>query len=104
MLYRELNGRAVSALGVRLRKLSNIGDKKINYLKLFRASEGTLSRWSRLHLQSLALTNPHWARVVYGPFSLCVIHKEGLCPSSEDINRLITMIKICMSVGNIQIL
>jgi hypothetical protein len=25
----------------------------------------------------------------YGPFSLCVIHKEGLCPSSGDINRLI---------------
>jgi hypothetical protein len=32
-------------------------------------------------------TNLH--RVVgYGPFSLCVIHKEGLCPSSVDINRL----------------
>jgi hypothetical protein len=26
--------------------------------------------------------------VGYGPFSLWVIHKEGLCPSSEDINRL----------------
>jgi hypothetical protein len=37
---------------------------------LSRASEGTLSRWSRLHLQSLAPTNPHLARVVgYGPFS-----------------------------------
>jgi hypothetical protein len=24
----------------------------------------------------------------YGPFSLCVMHKEGLCPSSKDINRL----------------
>jgi hypothetical protein len=37
-------------------------------------------------------TNPHWARVVgYGPFSLCVIHKEGLCPSSGDINRLMMM-------------
>jgi hypothetical protein len=32
----------------------------------------------RLHLQSLAPTNPHWARVVgYGPFFLCVFHKEG---------------------------
>jgi hypothetical protein len=50
--------------------------------------EGTLSRWYRLHLQWLADTNPHWARVVgYGPFSLCVIHKEGLCPCG-DINRL----------------
>jgi hypothetical protein len=37
-------------------------------------------------------TNPHWARVVsYGLFSLCVIHKEGLCPSSGDIDWLIMM-------------
>jgi hypothetical protein len=42
--------------------------------------------------------NPHWACVVgYGPFSLCVIHKEGLCPSSGDINRLMVMIKIRLS-------
>jgi hypothetical protein len=34
-------------------------------------------------LQSLAPTNPLWALAVgYVPFSLCVIHKEGLCPSS----------------------
>jgi hypothetical protein len=40
-------------------------------------------------------TNPHWARVVgYGQFSLWVIHKEGLCPSSGDINRLMTMMMI----------
>jgi hypothetical protein len=25
------------------------------------------------------------------PFSLCVIHKEGLCPCSGDINRLMMM-------------
>jgi hypothetical protein len=62
------------------------------YLEHLRASEGTLSRWSRPHLQSIAPTNPHWAHVVgYGPFSLCVIHKEGLFPSSEDINRLMMM-------------
>jgi hypothetical protein len=82
--------------GVRSRKLSNVGQllegwSKIYYLELLRASEGTLSHWSRLHLQSLAPTNPHWARVVYGPFSLCVIYKEGLCPSSRDINRLMIM-------------
>jgi hypothetical protein len=29
---------------------------KIYYLELLRASEGTLNRWSRLHLQSLAPT------------------------------------------------
>jgi hypothetical protein len=28
---------------------------------------------------------------IYGPFSLCVIHKEGLCPSSGDINQLMMM-------------
>jgi hypothetical protein len=37
-------------------------------------------------------TNPHWARVVgYGPFSLWVIHKKGLCLSSGDNNRLMMM-------------
>jgi hypothetical protein len=29
--------------------------------------------------------------VGYYTFSLCVIHKEGLCPSSGDINRLMMM-------------
>jgi hypothetical protein len=52
---------------------------KINYLEFLRASEDTLSRSSRPHLQSLAPTNRHWARVVgYGLFSLCVIHKPSL--------------------------
>jgi hypothetical protein len=66
-----------------LRKLSNIGQSldgrpKFYYLELLRASEGMLSRWSQLHLQSLAPTNPHWACVVgYGRFSVCIIHKEG---------------------------
>jgi hypothetical protein len=69
--------------------------KKKYYLEFLRASKGTLSRWSQLYLQSLAPTNPHWARVVgYGPFSLCVIHKEGLCPSRGDTNRLMMMMKL----------
>ncbi|RVE46587.1 hypothetical protein evm_008774 [Chilo suppressalis] len=38
-------------------------EKSHRSLELLCASEGTLSRWSRLHLQSLAPTNPHWARV-----------------------------------------
>jgi hypothetical protein len=53
-------------------------------IELRRASEDTLSRWSRLHLQSLASTNPHWAR----------IHKEALCPSSGGINRMMMMMKL----------
>jgi serine/threonine protein kinase len=41
--------------------------------------------------------NLHWARVVgCGPFSLCVIHKEGLCHSSVDINRLMMMMMMMM--------
>jgi hypothetical protein len=57
----ELGGRAVSALSVRSRKISIVsrgstwmGDQY--YLELLRASEGTLSCWSRLHLQSIAST------------------------------------------------
>jgi hypothetical protein len=47
---------------------------KIYYLEFLRALEGTLS-WSRLYLQSLAPTNPHWSCVVgYDPFFLGVIH------------------------------
>jgi hypothetical protein len=90
----ELAGPAVSALRRAIAEVkqrwSVIG--KIYYLELLRALEGTYSHWSRLHLQFLAPTNPHWGRVVgYGPFSLCVIHKEGLCPSSGGINMLIMM-------------
>jgi hypothetical protein len=82
----KLDGSTVSVLGVRSQKLSNIGRwsdgwPKIYYLELLRASEGTLSRWSRLYWQSLAPRG-------YDPLSLWVIHKEGLCPSSGDINRL----------------
>jgi hypothetical protein len=88
-------------MNVQSRKLSKIGQSldgwpKIYYLELLRASEGTLSRKSWLHLQSLAPTNPHWARVVgYGLFSLCVIHKKGLWPCSGDINVMMMMMMTC---------
>jgi hypothetical protein len=72
--------------GVRSRKLSNVSQSPASLCF------GTLSCWSWLQLQSLAPTNPHCARVVgYDPFSLCVIHKERLCPSSVDINRQMMM-------------
>jgi hypothetical protein len=65
MVKEELDGPAVSALGVRSLKLSSVhkgmdgrGWKTKNfYLQLLRASKGTLSCWSRLHLQSLAPTS-----------------------------------------------
>jgi hypothetical protein len=37
--------------------------------------------------------------VGYGPFFLCVIHKEELCPSSGDMNRLMMIM-----IGNYNIL
>jgi hypothetical protein len=39
----------------------------------------------------------------YDPFFLCVIYKEGLCPSSGDINRLMMIIfkiRIASEVSN----
>jgi hypothetical protein len=93
--------------GVRSRKLSVVShwmdDQKFT-IEFLRTLEGMLSRWSRLHLQSLAPTNPHWTRVVgYGPLSLYVIPKEGLCPSSKDINKLI-MMKFLHNVAAITII
>jgi hypothetical protein len=77
---------------------SSDGWPKMYYFELLRASKGTQSRWTNglyaavsLYLQ-LATINPHWARVVgYGPFSLWVVHKEGLCPSNGYINGLMMM-------------
>jgi hypothetical protein len=64
---------------------------KIYYLDILRASEGTLRRWARLYLQSLAPTNPHWAGPRGGLWPVLLMCKEGLCPSSGDINRLMMM-------------
>jgi hypothetical protein len=56
-------------------------------------TDSMVARWPPGHLgvhsrklSNVPPTNPHWARAVgYGPFSLCVIRKEGLCPSSGAI-------------------
>jgi hypothetical protein len=91
--FEELDSPAVSALRCAISEVkqrwSLNGWPKIYNLELLPASEGTLSHCSRLHLQSLAPTNPHWARGGLWPdLLMCVIHKEGLCPSSGDFNRL----------------
>jgi hypothetical protein len=57
LLSEELDGSAVSAIAEAKQRSqwSFIGwVTKIHYLELLRASEGTLSHWSRLHLQSLS--------------------------------------------------
>jgi hypothetical protein len=67
-------------------------DTSANAWGKFRASEST-------DLPQ-APTNPHWARMMgYGPFSLWVIHKERLCPRSEDIIRLMMMIISTNAIG-----
>jgi hypothetical protein len=90
--------------GVLSRKLSNVGQSLDRWKKFTISNSSTLSRWSRLHLQSLVPTNLHWASVVcYGPLFLCVIHKEDLCSSSGDINRLMmntSKLKKLHRIGN----
>jgi hypothetical protein len=68
-------------------------DDKLNIaLTVKYSNESALVLYLWLSIEDYLPTNPHWARVVgYGPFSLCVIHKEGLCPSSGDINGLMMM-------------
>jgi hypothetical protein len=68
--------------GVRSQKLSNVGQSldgwpNIYYLEFLRASEGTLSRWSRLHLQ-LMLQN----------VSLLNLHNEGFIGGSKQPMRV----------------
>jgi hypothetical protein len=87
---------AINALDVRSRKLSNfckdIGYRMDNKYLLSRAPS-CFGRYFNL-LVPAAFTvvktdHLHWASVVgYCPVSLYVIHKEELCLSSEDINRL----------------
>jgi hypothetical protein len=79
----DLNGAAASALCVRSRKLSNVGKSWDGWLKIyplehFRASEGPLSRWSRL-------SGGLWSITLMRALS----YKEGLCPRIGDSNRLI---------------
>jgi hypothetical protein len=40
---------------------------------------------------AFAVVSTHQPALGYGPFSVCVIHKEGICPSSGDINGLMMM-------------
>jgi hypothetical protein len=84
----ELDGSVVSALR-----------RAIAKVKQHWSVRNTLSHWSQLHFQPLALTNQHWARVVgYGPISVCVIHKEILCPSIGDINGLMINISLLKNI------
>jgi hypothetical protein len=83
----ELDGSAVTALRRTIAEVkqrwSLDGWPKIYYLELLRASEGTFA--------AFAVVSTHQSELSpRGGFSLCVIHKEGLCFSS--INRLMMII------------
>jgi hypothetical protein len=97
LIFEKLDGPALSALGVLSGKLSDVDRSWVTKNLIFRAP----SCFGR-HVKPLvpavyavvSPTNPHWVPVVgYDPFSLWVIHKEALCPSSRDINRLMMMMK-----------
>jgi hypothetical protein len=78
-------GRSARRTIVEVKQHGRLGNRNFIFSSSHRASEGTLSQ-SRLYLQLL------WLIVGYGSFSLWVgYNKEGLCPSSGDINRLMMM-------------
>jgi hypothetical protein len=56
MAPRTTRSRAIAEAKQRSQRPVTRWVAKIYYLELLRASEGTLSRWSRLHLQSFVAT------------------------------------------------
>jgi hypothetical protein len=83
-------------LGVRSRKLSNVGQLVIGWVTknlLSRAPPCFGRHVKPLVPAAFAVVSSHQhALGPRGPFSLCVIHKEeSICPSSGDINRLMMM-------------
>jgi hypothetical protein len=88
----ELEGFAVSTLEVARRSSATLVGHRMGDQKFIISS-------SVLAAFTVVRTHPHWTRVVvYCTFSLCVIHKEALCSSSGDINRL--MMKLLCTVNS----
>jgi hypothetical protein len=84
LLVKELGGPAVNALcaitKVKQRSQRSSDDQK------FIISSTILATFAIVTTHHPAIGS----RDGYGPF-LCVIHKEGLCPSSGNINKLMMM-------------
>jgi hypothetical protein len=74
--------------GMRSRKLSNVGHWMSDQNVLSRASPRFERHVKPLVPAVFAVVSTHQTALGYGPFFLCVLHKESLCPSSGDINRL----------------
>jgi hypothetical protein len=105
----ELDGPAVSALR---RKIAEV-KQRLQLVGHWMSGQNLLPGIPpcfRRHVRPLILAvfavvnTHHCTRVMgYGPFSLCEIHKEGLCHSSGDINRLVMMILLTVSsMGTVQ--
>jgi hypothetical protein len=80
--YRKVT-KGLTAQYKNIRKIVNLtGDKPIGQTFTTRPLKklSSIARWRLAKLPNLM--------VGHGPVPLCVIHKEGLCPSSGDINRL----------------
>jgi hypothetical protein len=88
-VLQELNGPTVSAIAEVKQRWSVIGwvTKKI-----LSETPPCFGRHVKpLVLSAFAVVSTHQPALGprgYGPFSLCAVHKEGLCHSSGDINRL----------------
>jgi hypothetical protein len=103
-MHEELDGPAVSALRCEIAEVkqrwSFIGWVTKNLLP--RAPPYFERHVKFLVPAAFAVVSTHQpalGRVMcYGPFSLCVIHKEGLCLSSGVINRLLMMIIITLGL------
>jgi hypothetical protein len=91
----ELDGPATSAIAQVKQRWSVIGWVTKNLLSRTPSCFGRHIKPLSCLAHDCSHTNPHWARVVgYGLFSLCVIHKEGLCPRSGDINSIMMIEQI----------
>jgi hypothetical protein len=93
-LREELVPRLVR-FGVQSRKISNVGQSLDMTKNLFSRAPLCFGRHVKQFVPAaFAVVSTHQSVLDprgYGPFSLRVIHKEGLCPISRDINRLMMM-------------
>jgi hypothetical protein len=88
----ELDGPAVSALRRAITELSNVGQNSLS-----QAPPCFGRPVKPLIPAAIAVVRTYQPALgPRGGFSLCVTHKEGLCLSSGDINRLIMMMMINM--------
>jgi hypothetical protein len=93
-MHDELNGPAVSALRVRLWKLSNMVDHRMGDQKISRAPPCFGRHVKPVPAVFAVVSTYHSALSPCGGLRPVLLHKEGLCPSIGDINRLMMMMNM----------